>query len=662
MLRGEGVFSIKPRYLSKSRFKLALECPTKLYYDGKADYANQKIEDTFLMALADGGFQVGELAKQYFPGGVEIKTLNDNDAIKQTSELLKKEQVIIYEAAFRYENLFIRADILFKQGNHIELVEVKAKSYDLNDDSFLTKKGSIKSSWQSYLYDVAFQKYVVECAYPDYYISAYLMMADKTALCPTDKLNQKFRIKKDKTGRKYVLVGKPLLPEELDNPILCRVNVDDYCDIIYSTKMESVFGALYFDEFVVKMADCYFSDVRIASSPSLTCSNCEFKATEQEIKAGLKSGYHECWKESLGWDDPGFLEPSVLDIWNFRKKNQYINEGIIKMTDLRIGDISPKSDGKPGLSSSERQWLQIEKAQANDKTFWIDKENLRREMDKWVYPLHFIDFETAMAAIPFNKGRYPYEGIAFQYSHHILYQDGSIKHFGQYLNAEPGVFPNYDFVRALKKELEQDQGSIFRYAAHENTYLNMIYHQLFVDPDDIPDREVLCSFIRTITESRDDKRKGPRSMVDMWELVKRYYYDPAMGGSNSIKRVLPAILNSSKYLQDKYSKPIYGADGGIISLNYKDWKWIEYQDGKVIDPYRLLPKLFEDMPDITMELLSDNDELKDGGAALTAYAQLQFEEMSEYERTELSKALLKYCELDTLAMVMIYEGWRDFIG
>jgi hypothetical protein len=99
MLRGEGVFSIKPRYLSKSRFKLALECPTKLYYDGKADYANQKIEDTFLMALADGGFQVGELAKQYFPGGVEIKTLNDNDAIKQTSELLKKEQVIIYEAA-----------------------------------------------------------------------------------------------------------------------------------------------------------------------------------------------------------------------------------------------------------------------------------------------------------------------------------------------------------------------------------------------------------------------------------------------------------------------------------------------------------------------------------------------------------------------------------
>jgi hypothetical protein len=41
---------------------------------------------------------------------------------------------------------------------------------------------------------------------------------------------------------------------------------------------------------------------------------------------------------------------------------------------------------------------------------------------------------------------------------------------------------------------------------------------------------------------------------------------------------------------------------------------------------------------------------------------MQFEEMSEYERSEIRKALLKYCELDTLAMVMIYEGWQDLIN
>ena len=47
---------------------------------------------------------------------------------------------------------------------------------------------------------------------------------------------------------------------------------------------------------------------------------------------------------------------------------------------------------------------------------------------------------------------------------------------------------------------------------------------------------------------------------------------------------------------------------------------------------------------------------------MTAYAKMQFAEISEYERQETNKALLKYCELDTLAMVMLYEGWKDLIN
>ena len=55
--------------LTKSKFKLATECPTKLFYTGKQEYANTSLENPFLEALAEGGFQVGELAKQYLPGG-----------------------------------------------------------------------------------------------------------------------------------------------------------------------------------------------------------------------------------------------------------------------------------------------------------------------------------------------------------------------------------------------------------------------------------------------------------------------------------------------------------------------------------------------------------------------------------------------------------------
>ena len=104
------------RYLTKSRFKLAMECPTKLYYTGKKEYINQNIDDSFLLALAEGGFQVGELAKHYFAGGYDIETLDYDEALRETNELLLKDNVIIYEAAISYEKFFIRTDILVKEG------------------------------------------------------------------------------------------------------------------------------------------------------------------------------------------------------------------------------------------------------------------------------------------------------------------------------------------------------------------------------------------------------------------------------------------------------------------------------------------------------------------------------------------------------------------
>jgi hypothetical protein len=78
----------------------------------------------------------------------------------------------------------------------------------------------------------------------------------------------------------------------------------------------------------------------------------------------------------------------------------------------------------------------------------------------------------------------------------------------------------------------------------------------------------------------------------------------------------------------------------------------------VKDPYSLLDPMFQDA-DKCDQLISNSDEIKDGGAAMTAYAKMQFEEMSDYERDELTNSLLRYCELDTLAMVMVYEAWVD---
>jgi hypothetical protein len=101
------------RLLTKSRFKLAAECPTKLFYAGKPQlYRNLKQEDNFLAMLADGGYQVGELAKCFYPTGVEISSPNNVEAEAQTLEWLKQDKVVLFEPAIRFENLFVRADIL----------------------------------------------------------------------------------------------------------------------------------------------------------------------------------------------------------------------------------------------------------------------------------------------------------------------------------------------------------------------------------------------------------------------------------------------------------------------------------------------------------------------------------------------------------------------
>jgi hypothetical protein len=652
----------KPRYLTKSRFKLGLECETKLFYTGKPEYANQKLDDAFLEALAEGGYQVGELAKCYYPEGHDITTLDYEEAEKQTLELLKNNKVVIFEPAIRFENLFIRIDILIKNGSCFELIEVKAKSFDKDEENpFHNKNGTLKSVWQPYLFDVAFQKYVLQKAYPDAKITSHLMMADKNAKCATDGLNQKFRIVKDASNRKGIKVSSNLEEKDLEHKILVKVPVDNCVDLIYDGKAAKDSGDESFVELVNRLAEKYAADERIDAEIGSKCSSCEFTCGDEQ---NLKSGLEECWSNKLGWSSKYFSAATVLDIWNFRKKDKLLSEGVVKISDLHEEDISPKEDGKPGISASERQWLQVSKEQNGDSEPYFDAEGLQDEMRSWKYPLHFIDFETTAMAIPFNKGRKPYEGIAFQFSHHIVHKDGTVEHAGQYLNTKPGYFPNYDFVRELKQQLEGDDGTIFRYAPHENTYLNLIYRQLLEDESEISDRDELCLFIKSITKSvssSSEKWEGQRAMVDMWDLVKRYYYDPYTKGSNSIKFVLPAILNSSKELQKKYSKKNYGSEDGINSLNFKDWQWIQFDGSKVKDPYKLLPKLFEDASDHNLELLSSDDELANGGAALTAYARMQFSEMSDYERKELESALLKYCELDTFAMVLIYEGWKEMI-
>lgn len=644
------------RLLSKSRFKTASECATKLYYTSHKEYGNKKDDDEFLKSLARGGFQVGSLAQEYFPGGIEIESLDAEEALAKTAELLKRDNVIIFEAAIKFENCFIRADVLKKTKNSLELIEVKAKSCDSNiRDEFYKKNGELTSDWEPYLLDVAFQKWVMAKAYPKFSVTASLMLANKDKSASVDGINQLFLVHKGTDGRTRVNKTKVITSADIGESLLLKTNVDLECDKIWSDNYEG----RSFEAQIKFLSDNHFADKRITPKLTKECKNCEFRISKEMKAEKKKSGFEECWKELTSLKD--FDQPLVFDIWNWRGWDKALEDGIYLARDLHEDDIKPSKNKDHGLSNSERQQLQIEAIKSGSKKPFIDLDGLASEMSSFTYPLHFIDFETTMVAIPFSKGRHPYEQIAFQFSHHVMEKDGSILHVDQYLDATPGKFPNFDFVRALKKSLEKDSGTIFRYAVHENTVLLQIYDQL--QESEELDRDELCDWIKTLTLKKKDKEiawEGSRNMVDQCELVKRYHYSPLTNGSNSLKKVLPAVLNSSDVLFNRYSQAIYGGSSKLTSLNLKNHAWLKKDDsGKVIDPYKTLPKLIDDLDRDSLDRMFEYDEIDDGGAAMTAYAMMQFTQMSEAERDQIKVALLRYCELDTFAMVLIFEYWKN---
>jgi hypothetical protein len=99
------------------------------------------------------------------------------------------------------------------------------------------------------------------------------------------------------------------------------------------------------------------------------------------------------------------------------------------------------------------------------------------------------------------------------------------------------------------------------------------------------------------------------------------------------------------------------------SLNFaspEGFAWIDVStDGTVSDPYGKLKDLARDLlPAGVDERDGDDSIIAEGGAAATAYSRLQFERMDAQTRDRIKSALLRYCELDTLAMAMIMEAWR----
>ena len=216
------------------------------------------------------------------------------------------------------------------------------------------------------------------------------------------------------------------------------------------------------------------------------------------------------------------------------------------------------------------------------------------------YPLHFIDFETAQSAVPFSRGMRPYEKVLFQWSCHTMPGPAAPLEHSEWLHDDQ-TDPNVVFGKTLMDCLG-DTGTLMTWSAYENTQLAYLFRYLGDHDIDEP---------------------------GLSEWLERTAKIDGEGGER-IRELLQA-------------HDLYQID----------------QNGKIIDPYSLLPAIrsfnLADEPE-------NSERVAEGTGAMIAYQKMIFGGLDFDERRLYREALLRYCKLDTLAMVLIWEYWSRWAG
>ena len=122
---------------------------------------------------------------------------------------------------------------------------------------------------------------------------------------------------------------------------------------------------------------------------------------------------------------------------------------------------------------NKRQLIQINNTRGRSE--WIS-DALPSILRSYLYPLHFLDFETMTVAIPYHAGMHFCQPVAFQWSSHTLNAPGATPRHAEWINVED-AFPNFEFTETLARHLGQE-GTVFMWATHENTILRRILEQM----------------------------------------------------------------------------------------------------------------------------------------------------------------------------------------
>lgn len=264
--------------------------------------------------------------------------------------------------------------------------------------------------------------------------------------------------------------------------------------------------------------------------------------------------------------------PSVLDV-NGLHGYDYLNKGIVTYQDLLFNNVKLK----------KRQEVQIQ-THLQHKTLSIDQKGLKSFLKTIRYPIYHLDFESYQTPIPPTDNTWPYEQIPTQYSLHIEYEDGKLEH-KEFLGSS--LDPRREIAESLCQNIPID----VCVSAYNKTFE--------------------CGRLKELAKLYPDLKNHLLRISDnVIDLIVPFkngsLYHEQMGGSNSIKEVLPAFYPNDSQL-DYHALPVV------------------HNGGEAMDFY---PKMLTSSPK---------------------------------EKERIRNGLLQYCCLDTLAMVKILRKLKEYV-
>jgi hypothetical protein len=268
----------------------------------------------------------------------------------------------------------------------------------------------------------------------------------------------------------------------------------------------------------------------------------------------------------------GVPEHHVSTLYMLRKKEAFAHHHAGRQ---RIVDIELPAPKKKPSATSKIQWRQQESLQTGSRI--VEREGLAAALVTLAYPIAMLDFETVQLAVPVWPGCTPQAQVPVQFSCHVI--------------AHPGAEPTH--FEWITRGCEDPRPRIVEalIPACRDAATVMAYFSSF-------EQGCLKRLAEWVPARAEELMAIHDRIVDQLPLVKEHVYDPAFGGSFSLKKVLPALVPSLSYAGLTIAK---------------------------------------------------------GDVAAAELWRVMFGEMPDAEREYVSGALLEYCRLDTLAMVELHR-------